>query len=176
MLIKYIIVNLQTLFERGMFNLKLISVDTLSYKTISANKATVNKEWVLVDAEGQNLGRLASRVAILLRGKHKPNFTPHVDCGDNVIIINAEKINLTGNKWEEKTYVRHTGYPGGQRTLSANEMFAKDPARLVEKSVKGMLPKNKLGANLFRNLKVVTGTEHDHDAQKPKTINLNDVN
>ncbi|NQX84752.1 MAG: 50S ribosomal protein L13 [Flavobacteriaceae bacterium] len=159
-----------------MFNLKLISVDTLSYKTISANKATVNKEWVLVDAEGQNLGRLASRVAILLRGKHKPNFTPHVDCGDNVIIINAEKINLTGNKWEEKTYVRHTGYPGGQRTLSANEMFAKDPARLVEKSVKGMLPKNKLGANLFRNLKVVTGTEHDHDAQKPKTINLNDVN
>jgi large subunit ribosomal protein L13 len=151
-------------------------VDTLSYKTISANKATVNKEWVLVDAEGQNLGRLASRVAILLRGKHKPNFTPHVDCGDNVIIINAEKINLTGNKWEDKTYVRHTGYPGGQRTLSANEMFAKDPARLVEKSVKGMLPKNKLGADLFRNLKVVIGTEHDHEAQNPKTINLNDVN
>ena len=151
-------------------------MDTLSYKTISANKATVNKEWVLVDAEGQNLGRLASRVAILLRGKHKPNFTPHVDCGDNVIVINAEKINLTGNKWAEKTYVRHTGYPGGQRTLSANEMFAKDPARLVEKSVKGMLPKNKLGADLFRNLKVVTGTEHDHEAQKPKTINLNDVN
>jgi large subunit ribosomal protein L13 len=151
-------------------------VDTLSYKTISANKATVNKEWVLVDAEGQNLGRLASRVAILLRGKHKPNFTPHVDCGDNVIIINAEKINLTGNKWENKTYVRHTGYPGGQRTLSANEMFAKNPARLVEKSVKGMLPKNKLGADLFRNLKVVIGTEHDHEAQKPKTINLNDVN
>jgi large subunit ribosomal protein L13 len=151
-------------------------VDTLSYKTISANKATVNKEWVLVDAEGQNLGRLASRVAILLRGKHKPNFTPHVDCGDNVIVINAEKINLTGNKWAEKTYVRHTGYPGGQRTLSANEMFAKNPARLVEKSVKGMLPKNKLGADLFRNLKVVIGTEHDHEAQKPKTINLNDVN
>lgn len=151
-------------------------MDTLSYKTISANKATVNKEWVLVDAEGQNLGRLASRVAILLRGKHKPNFTPHVDCGDNVIIINAEKINLTGNKWENKTYVRHTGYPGGQRTLSANEMFAKNPARLVEKSVKGMLPKNKLGADLFRNLKVVIGTEHDHEAQKPKTINLNDVN
>ena len=154
----------------------LISVDTLSYKTKSANKATVNKEWVLVDAEGQTLGRLASRVAILLRGKHKPSFTPHVDCGDNVIVINAEKINLTGNKWTDKTYVRHTGYPGGQRTLSANEMFDKDPARLVEKSVKGMLPKNKLGADLFRNLKVVVGAEHDHEAQKPKTINLNDVN
>ena len=154
----------------------LISVDTLSYKTKSANKATVNKEWVLVDAEGQTLGRLASRVAILLRGKHKPSFTPHVDCGDNVIVINAEKINLTGSKWTDKTYVRHTGYPGGQRTLSANEMFDKDPARLVEKSVKGMLPKNKLGADLFRNLKVVVGAEHDHEAQKPKAINLNDVN
>ena len=148
----------------------LISVDTLSYKTKSANKATVNKEWVLVDAEGQTLGRLASRVAILLRGKHKPSFTPHVDCGDNVIVINAEKINLTGNKWADKTYVRHTGYPGGQRTLSANEMFDKDPARLVEKSVKGMLPKNKLGADLFRNLKVVIGAEHGHEAQNQKQL------
>jgi large subunit ribosomal protein L13 len=100
-------------------------VDTLSYKTVSANKATVNKEWVLVDADGQNLGRLASRVAILLRGKHKPNFTPHVDCGDNVIVINAEKINLTGNKWTDKSYIRHTGYPGGQRSLSATELFDK---------------------------------------------------
>ena len=151
-------------------------MDTLSYKTVSANKATVNKEWVLVDAEGQNLGRLASKVAKLLRGKHKPNFTPHVDCGDNVVVINAEKINLTGNKWNDKTYVRHTGYPGGQRTLSATEMFAKDPARLVEKSVKGMLPKNKLGADLFRNLNVYVGVEHKHEAQKPKTINLNEFN
>ena len=149
-------------------------MDTLSYKTISANKATVNKEWVLVDANGQNLGRLASKVAKLLRGKHKPNFTPHVDCGDNVIIINAEKINLTGNKWNDKTYIRYTGYPGGQRSLSATELFAKDPARLVEKSVKGMLPKNKLGADLFRNLTVVSGEEHKHEAQKPKTINLNE--
>ena len=91
-------------------------MDTLSYKTISANNKTVNKEWVLVDAENQTLGRLASKVAILLRGKHKPNFTPHVDCGDNVIVINAEKINLTGNKWKDKTYIRHTGYPGGQRS------------------------------------------------------------
>jgi large subunit ribosomal protein L13 len=151
-------------------------VDTLSYKTISANKATVNKEWVLVDAEGQTLGRLASKVAILLRGKHKPNFTPHVDCGDNVIVINAEKINLSGNKWNDKTYIRHTGYPGGQRSLTANELFGKDPARLVEKSIKGMLPKNKLGAVLFRNLNVVIGPEHNHSAQKPKAINLNEVN
>lgn len=149
-------------------------MDTLSYKTISANKATADKQWVLVDAEGQSLGRLASKVAKLLRGKHKPSFTPHVDCGDNVIVINSEKINLTGNKWNDKTYLRHTGYPGGQRSLSAKEMFGKDPARLVEKSVRGMLPKNKLGAALFRNLNVVIGAEHAHAAQKPKAINLNE--
>jgi large subunit ribosomal protein L13 len=151
-------------------------VDTLSYKTISANKATSDKQWVLVDAEGQTLGRLASKVAILLRGKHKPNFTPHVDCGDNVIVINSEKINLSGNKWNDKSYIRHTGYPGGQRSLTATELFSKDPARLVEKSVKGMLPKNKLGAALFRNLDVVVGAAHKHEAQQPKTINLNEVN
>ena len=151
-------------------------MDTLSYKTISANKATSDKQWVLVDAEGQTLGRLASKVAILLRGKHKPNFTPHVDCGDNVIVINSEKINLSGNKWNDKSYIRHTGYPGGQRSLTATELFSKDPARLVEKSVKGMLPKNKLGAALFRNLDVVVGAAHKHEAQQPKTINLNEVN
>jgi len=148
-------------------------MDTLSYKTVSANKNTVNKEWLLVDAEGQALGRLASEVAILLRGKHKPNFTPHVDCGDNVIIINSAKITLSGNKWEDKSYIRHTGYPGGQRSLTAQELFGKDPARLVEKAVKGMLPKNKLGAALFRNLKVYSGADHGQEAQKPKTINLN---
>ena len=147
-------------------------MDTLSYKTISANKATVNKQWVLVDAEGQALGRLASKVAKLIRGKHKPNFTPHVDCGDNVIVINAEKITLSGNKWTDKSYIRHTGYPGGQKSLTATELFGKDPARVVEKSVKGMLPKNKLGAALFRNLTVVVGEKHAHAAQKPKTINL----
>ncbi|KAA5827727.1 50S ribosomal protein L13 [Algibacter amylolyticus] len=147
-------------------------MDTLSYKTISANKATVNKEWVLVDAEGQALGRLASKVAKLIRGKHKPNFTPHVDCGDNVIVINADKITLSGNKWTEKSYIRHTGYPGGQKSLTATELYGKDPARVVEKAVKGMLPKNKLGAALFRNLTVVVGTEHAHAAQKPKAINL----
>ena len=133
-------------------------MNTLSYKTISANKSTRKKTWVLVDADGQTLGRLASRVAILLRGKHKPSFTPHVDCGDNVIVINADKINLSGNKWDDKTYIRYTGYPGGQRSLTATELFAKDPARLVEKSIKGMLPKNKLGASLFRNLSVVVGS------------------
>ena len=149
-------------------------MDTLSYKTISANKATVSKEWLLVDAEGQTLGRLASKVAKLLRGKHKTNFTPHVDCGDNVIVINAEKINLSGNKWVEKTYQRYTGYPGGQRETTATEMLEKQPERIVEKSIKGMLPKNRLGADLFRNLKVYAGTDLGHEAQKPKAINLND--
>ncbi|WP_299678886.1 50S ribosomal protein L13 [uncultured Tenacibaculum sp.] len=150
-------------------------MNTLSYKTVSANKATVNKEWVVVDADGQSLGRLASKVAKLIRGKHKPNYTPHVDCGDNVVIINAEKVNLTGSKWNNKTYIRHTGYPGGQRSLTAQEVFDKNPARLVEKAVKGMLPKNKLGSALFRNLYVYAGTEHAQEAQKPKSINLNDL-
>jgi large subunit ribosomal protein L13 len=149
-------------------------MDTLSYKTVSANKNTVNKEWVLVDADGQALGRLASEVAKLLRGKHKPNYTPHVDCGDNVVVTNAAKVTLSGKKWESKSYIRHTGYPGGQRSLSAKELFAKDPASVVEKAVKGMLPKNKLGADLFRNLKVYAGEEHGQEAQKPRVINLND--
>ncbi len=148
-------------------------MDTLSYKTVSANKNTVVKEWLLVDADGQTLGRLASEVAILLRGKHKPSFTPHVDCGDNVIIINAEKVALSGNKWTEKTYIRHTGYPGGQRSLTANELKGKNPATVVEKAVKGMLPKNKLGAQLFRNLNVYVGENHGQEAQKPRTIKLN---
>lgn len=150
-------------------------MDTLSYKTVSANKATVDKQWLLVDAEGEILGRLASKVAKLLRGKHKPNFTPHVDCGDNVVIINAEKITLTCNKWEDKTYTRYTGYPGGQRSRTAQEILERNPARLVEKSIKGMLPKNRLGAELFRNLKVYVGTEHNQEAQKPTAINLKDL-
>ena len=147
-------------------------MDTLSYKTVSANKATVNKQWVLVDAEGQTLGRLASKIAIMLRGKNKPNYTPHVDCGDNVIVINAEKVTMTGNKMQTKTYIRHTGYPGGQRSLTASELLAKKPIGLVEKAVKGMLPKNKLGADLYRNLKVYEGTSHGQEAQKPVVINL----
>ncbi|NQW35557.1 MAG: 50S ribosomal protein L13 [Flavobacteriales bacterium] len=150
-------------------------MNTLSYKTVSANKETANKEWVLVDADGHSLGRLASKVAMLIRGKYKPNFTPHVDCGDNVIVINAEKIILTGNKWTEKSYIRHTGYPGGQRSLSATELFQKDPTRLVEKAVKGMLPKNKLGSALFRNLYVYVGTDYKQEAQTPKVININDL-
>lgn len=150
-------------------------MNTLSYKTVSANKATADKQWIVVDAEGHNLGRFASKVAMLLRGKYKPNYTPHVDCGDNVIVINAEKINLTGNKLNDKVYTRHTGYPGGQRTLTAREQQAKNPATIVGKAVKGMLPKNKLGAELFRNLNVYVGAEHKHEAQKPKMVNLNDL-
>ena len=114
-------------------------MDTISFKTISANKNTVTKNWVIVDADGQNLGRLASKVAILIRGKHKPNFTPHVDCGDNVIVVNAKKINLTGKKWDQKQYIRYTGYPGGQRSLNASEQFQKNPCSIIEKSVKGFL-------------------------------------
>ncbi len=154
---------------------KNLIVNTLSYKTVSANKSTVTKEWVLVDADGQTLGRLASKVAMLLRGKNKTNYTPHVDCGDNVVVINAEKIILTGNKWQNKTYIRHTGYPGGQRSLTASELFAKDPNRVMEKAIKGMLPKNKLGSALFRNLYVYSGSEHKQEAQNPKTINLKDL-
>jgi large subunit ribosomal protein L13 len=150
-------------------------VNTLSYKTVSANSKTVNKEWLVVDAEGEVLGRLASKVAKLIRGKHKPNFTPHVDCGDNVVVINAEKIKLTGKKWTDKIYMRHTGYPGGQRTLTAEQMFGKDPIRLVEKAVKGMLPKNKLGRAIYKNLYVYSGSEHKQEAQNPKVINLNDL-
>jgi large subunit ribosomal protein L13 len=150
-------------------------VNTLSYKTISANKATVKKEWVLLDAEGQTLGRLASKVAKIIRGKHKTNYTPHVDCGDNVIVINSEKVVLTGNKMTDKQYIRYTGYPGGQRFTSPEELMAKHPERLVEKAVRGMLPKNRLGRELFRNLKVVVGTKHDHEAQKPKVINIDSI-
>jgi len=150
-------------------------MNTLSYKTVSANKETANKEWLVVDADGQTLGRLSSKIAMLIRGKYKTNFTPHVDCGDNVVVINAEKIVLTGKKWTDKSYIRHTGYPGGQRSLTATEMFEKDPTRLIEKAVKGMLPKNKLGSALFRNLYVYAGTEHLHTAQNPKAINVNEL-
>ena len=150
-------------------------MDTLSYKTVSTNKATADKQWVVVDAAGQSLGRVSSIVAKFLRGKYKPSFSPHVDCGDNVIVVNAEKVNLTGKKWDSKNYIRYTGYPGGQRSLTAQEVFDKSPERLVEKSVKGMLPKNKLGSTLFRNLRVFTGEEHSLNAQKPKVININEL-
>ena len=150
-------------------------MNTLSYKTISANKETANNEWVLVDAEGQILGRLASKVAKLLRGKLKPNFTPHADCGDNVIVINAEKIKLTGKKLTDKVYLRHTGYPGGQRQRNPEYLLAKKPTAIVEMAIKGMLPKNRLGAELFRNLYVYVGQDHPHQAQQPKEIKLTSI-
>ena len=150
-------------------------MNTLSYKTISANKNTVSKEWVLIDAENEVLGRMAAKAANLLRGKHKTDFTPHVDCGDNVVIINADKIRLTGNKWNAKEYIRHSGYPGGQRTTTARELMAKKPTAMVEKAIKGMLPKNKLGSNLFRNLFVYAGSGHNQQAQKPKKVNLKSI-
>jgi len=150
-------------------------VDTLSYKTVSANSATANKEWVLVDATDMVLGRLASAVAKILRGKHKPNFTPHADCGDNVIVINAEKVRLTGRKLWDKTYVRHSGYPGGQTTQTPADVFAKYPERVVERAVRGMLPKNRLGRKVYGNMKVYIGAEHKQEAQNPKVIDLKTV-
>ncbi|SKC10050.1 MULTISPECIES: 50S ribosomal protein L13 [Dyadobacter] len=147
-------------------------MDTLSYKTISANKNTVNKEWVVVDAQDAILGRLASEVAKIIRGKHKASYTPHVDCGDNVIIINADKIKLTGKKMTDKIYVRHTGYPGGQRFQTPRELLEKHPGRVIEKAVRGMLPKNRLGRRLFTNLFVYADAEHPHSAQQPKEIKL----
>ena len=150
-------------------------MNTLSYRTESANESTVRKEWVIVDAENEVLGRLATKVARMLRGKLKTNYTPHFDCGDNVIVINAAKVILTGNKMNDKEYVRHTGYPGGQRTATPRELFAKKPTAVVEKAIKGMLPKNRLGAQLFRNLYVYAGTEHPHQAQQPKEVKLNTI-
>ena len=156
-------------------NLKINKVDTLSYKTVSANKATVTKGWVVIDATDQVLGRLSSRVALILRGKHKANYTPHVDCGDNVIILNATKVRLTGKKMTDKVNVRHTGYPGGQRFRSPKEQFEIKPLAVVEHAIKGMLPKNRLGAELFRNLFVYEGSEHPHQAQQPKEIKLTEI-
>ena len=150
-------------------------MDTLSYKTVSANRATVTKEWVLVDATDVVLGRLASKVAKILRGKNKPSFTPHVDCGDNVVIINAEKVRLTGNKLNDKIYLSYSGYPGGQRKQTPSELLSKYPERLIEKAVKGMLPKNKLGSKVYGNLKVYVGSEHKQEAQNPKVIDLNTI-
>lgn len=148
-------------------------MNTLSYKTISANKATVQKEWVLVDAKGQRLGRLASKLAKILRGKHKPFFTPHVDCGDNIVLINADHITLTGNKMTEREYLKYTGYPGGQKVYTPADLMKKSSSKLVVKAVKGMLPKNKLSSQLLRNLHVYGSNEHPHQAQTPKVIDIN---
>ncbi|MBP5486949.1 MAG: 50S ribosomal protein L13 [Bacteroidales bacterium] len=150
-------------------------MDTLSYKTVSLNKATVKKEWVVIDATDLPLGRLASRVALVLRGKTKPGFTPHVDCGDNVIVINAEKVALKGDKMDNRVYVRYTGYPGGQRFYTPRVILSKRPAELVRRSVKGMLPKTRLGDKLLGNLYVYAGPEHPHQAQNPREIKLNEI-
>jgi large subunit ribosomal protein L13 len=145
-------------------------VDHLSYKTTSANNTSVAKQWVIIDAESAVLGRLASQVAKVIRGKHKPDFTPHVDCGDNVIVINADKIKLTGKKWTDREYISHTGYPGGQRKITPRELAKKSSTLLIERAVRGMLPKNRLGRRLFTNLYVYEGAEHPHAAQQPKTV------
>ena len=150
-------------------------MNTLSYKTVSANKQTVQKEWIVIDAENQVLGRLATRVANVLRGKHKPSYTPHVDCGDNIIIINAEKVRFTGKKLSDKVYVRHTGYPGGQRFTTPKQVLATFPERVIEHAVKEMIQKNKLGDALYRNLHVYAGVNHPHEAQQPKIVNLNSI-
>ena len=147
-------------------------MDPISYKTTSLNKTSTQKSWLLVDAKAQTLGRLASQVASMIRGKHKPGFTPHVDCGDNVIVINADKIRLTGEKWDAKQYVSHTGYPGGQRVATPRQVSAKSITNIIEHAVKGMLPKNRLGRRLFHNLFVYSGPEHAHAAQQPKQITL----
>ena len=150
-------------------------MDTLSYKTISANKETAQKEWIVVDATDQVLGRLGSKVAKLLRGKYKPNFTPNVDCGDNVIIINADKVRLTGKKMTDRIYYSYTGYPGGQRENTPASILAKPNGadKLLRRVVKGMLPKNRLGAKVRDNLYVYAGSEHKHEAQSPKQIDIN---
>jgi large subunit ribosomal protein L13 len=150
-------------------------MDTLSYKTISANKETATKEWVIIDAENEILGRLASKVAMLLRGKLKTNFTPHADCGDNVVIINAAKVRLTGNKMMDKEYHRHSQYPGGQTVLTAKQVMRKKPTSIVEKAIKGMLPKNRLSNQIFGNLYVYEGAEHKQEAQQPRKINLTEI-
>ncbi len=147
-------------------------MDTLSYKTVSANSTTTDKQWVLVDAESKTLGRLASEVAKIIRGKNKPNFTPHVDCGDNVIVVNCDKVRLTGKKWTDRVYLTYTGYPGGQKRTTPRELKAKSSTLLVERAVRGMLPKNRLGRSIFHNLHVYEGAQHPHEAQKPKVVEL----
>ncbi|WP_441001004.1 50S ribosomal protein L13 [Fodinibius sp. SL11] len=147
-------------------------MDTNSYKTYSPKASDIEKNWVLVDAEDQALGRVASKVASLLRGKHKPNFAPHMDTGDNVVVINASKVTLSGNKLQQKEYFRYTGHPGGERFTSAEEMLDHNPTLVIKKAVKGMLPKNKLGDKLMTNIRVYAGPVHEQEAQQPEKIEL----
>ena len=145
-------------------------MDTLSYKTKSQRKEDVERKWYVVDAEGEVLGRMCTTIANVLRGKHKPEYTPHVDTGDNVIVINAEKVRMTGTKMDDKEYIRYSGYPGGQKRETARELMDKKPEAIVENAVRGMLPKNRLGRAMFTKLHVYAGAEHPHQAQKPETL------
>jgi len=146
-------------------------VNTRSYNTRSVKKEEVERQWFLIDAEGEIVGRMATQIATILRGKHKPTYTPHVDTGDNIIIVNAEKVRFTGQKWDQKEYQRYSGYPGGQKRRKASEMLEKKPIEIIEHAVRGMLPKNRLGRQMFKKLYVYVGGEHPHAAQKPETIN-----
>jgi large subunit ribosomal protein L13 len=143
-------------------------VDTLSFKTQSTRKEDVTRSWHVVDAEGETVGRLASRIAHVLKGKHKPSYTAHIDCGDNVIVVNAAKVRFTGKKWSSKEYLTYSGYPGGQKSTVASELLTKKPEQILEKAVKGMLPKNRLGRAMYKKLFVYAGPEHPHQAQKPE--------
>lgn len=150
-------------------------IKSYRYHSVHSNKETIVRDWILIDAENQVLGRMSTRIAMILRGKHKPSFSPHAECGDHVVVVNAEKVKLTGNKLNDKIYVRHSGYPGGQRFRTPAELLVKKPFALVEEAVRGMLPKNKLGRALFKNLHVFVGPEHKHQAQQPKTIDINTI-
>lgn len=147
-------------------------MDTNSYKTYSPKPSDIEKNWVLVDAEDQALGRVASKVATLLRGKHKPNFAPHMDTGDNVVVINASKVKLSGKKLQQKEYFSYSGYPGSERFTSAEEMLDHNPELVIKKAVKGMLPKNKMGDKLMTNIRIYAGPVHEQEAQQPKKIEL----
>jgi large subunit ribosomal protein L13 len=142
---------------------------------LSSNKLSANKQWFLIDAEGQNLGRFSSKIAKILRGKYKTNFTPHADCGDNVVIVNASKIVMTGDKLNKREIFSHTGFPGGQKRITPSEMLAKDGTSVVRHAIKGMLPKNKLGAAILKNCYIFSEGEHDKEAQKPTSLNLNNL-
>lgn len=146
-------------------------MNTLSYKTLSLRKEDVQRDWYVVDAEGKTVGRLCTTIATMLRGKHKPDYTPHVDNGDYIIVLNADKVTFSGSKWKQKEYQRYSGYPGGLKSRTAEEMRDKKPEAIIEKAVKGMLPKNKLGSAMYRKLFVYAGTDHPHSAQQPKTLN-----
>jgi large subunit ribosomal protein L13 len=139
-------------------------------RTFTAKTAEIEREWYVVDAENQTLGRLAARIAPILKGKHKPIYTPHLDCGDFVIVINADKVRVTGRKLDQKFYYRYSGYPGGLKSISLRDQLAKHPERVLEAAVKGMLPKNSLGRQMFKKLRVYAGDTHPHQAQQPKPL------